>query len=109
MPKDMKLYYDGITALTDEYCKKFLSLEYLECARNITSKLCSIPSSPLLSGQYVIWACGIIYAASMVFNVSGAFFSAVDLCSTFNVSVHTASAKAAEICEAIRYAYEFKS
>ncbi len=97
VPEKMQNRFNAITALTDKFCRENLSKEFAQLARKATAVLCRKQNSPLIKGDPQTWACGIIYAigsVNFIFDKSQEYYtSAADLCSAFNVSKSTASAK----------------
>ena len=58
----MQAIYDAVSALTDAFCRDYLTDEYRDLARAMTATLSRKRPSPLASGQPRTWACGIIHA-----------------------------------------------
>ena len=61
IPKPMQAIYDTVIALTDAFCRDYLTDEYRDLARAMTATLSRKRPSPLASGQPRTWACGIIH------------------------------------------------
>lgn len=66
VPHHMQPYYQTITALTDEFCKKKLDEEYSQLARYATAALCRKKPSPLLAGHAHTWAAAILHALGTI-------------------------------------------
>ena len=98
IPKQMQTTFDAIVALTDEFCKEYLTEEYAQLSRQATATLCRKRPSPLGQGRVNTWACGIVSALGSVnflFDKSQELYlSATDLCDGFGVSKGAGSAKA---------------
>jgi hypothetical protein len=98
VPKPMQATFDAIVALTDAFCRAHLDEEYAQLARQATAALCRKRPSPLATGNFKTWACGIVYAlgsANFLFDKSQTpTMRAADLCAGFGVSQSTGSAKA---------------
>lgn len=105
VPKSMQTLFDAIVALTDPFCRKYLTDEYAQLARQASAALCRKRPSPLLQGRIATWACGIVYALGSVnflFDRSQVpYLSAGDLCDAFGVSKSTGAAKSKAVRDAL--------
>ena len=66
VPKPMEETFNTIVALTDAFCRAHLDEEYAQLARQATAALCRKRPSPLATGNPKTWACGIVYALSLI-------------------------------------------
>ncbi len=106
VPKTMQASYDAVAALTDAFCRDYLSEEYRDLARAMAAALCRKRPSPLASGQPRTWACGIIYVLGQLNFLSNKaskpHMTMAQVCAAFGVGQSTASAKAKVISDALR-------
>jgi len=105
VPKQMQDTFNAIVALTGTVCAAHLDEEYAQLARQATAALCRQRPSPLTTGHFKTWACGIVYALGAVnflFDKSQTpSMTAADLCTAFGVSKSTRAAKAKAVREAL--------
>ena len=105
VPKSMQATYEGVTTLTDAFCREHLDEDYRVLAQRMTAALCRKRPSPLASGQPRTWACGIVYVLGQINFLTDPstqpFMSTADLCAGFGVGQSTASAKARVIAQAL--------
>ena len=66
VPKAMQEKFDLIVAITDNFAKQHLNIEYAKLIRFATAALCRKKPSPLVKGREKTWACGISHAIGMV-------------------------------------------
>jgi Domain of unknown function (DUF6398) len=66
VPKDLQARFNTITQLTDTFAQAYLTDEYAVACRQLTATLCCKRSSPLVQGNALAWACGILHAVGMV-------------------------------------------
>jgi len=101
----MQTQFDAIVALTDRFCREYLTDEYAQLARQASAALSRKRPSPLLQGRIATWACGIMYALGSVnflFDRSQVpYLSASDLCDAFDVSKSTGAAKSKAVRDAL--------
>ena len=106
VPKTMRLAYEAVVRLTDEFCRERLNEEYAELARAMAAALGRKRPSPLASGQARTWACAIPYELGRVNFLSDRssqpHMTLAELRAAFGVSQATASAKARVIANALR-------
>ena len=97
VPKAMQEKFDLIVAITDNFAKQHLNIEYAKLIRFATAALCRKKPSPLVKGREKTWACGISHAIGMVnflFDPSqNPHLSAKELYAWFGVSSSTGQAK----------------
>ena len=107
VPKALKETYDGITAITDAFCRDQLNEDYGELAKLATAALCRKRPSPLSRGKPKTWACSILYALGQVNFLSDKSFephmSLGELCERMEVGKSTASAKASLVSQALDF------
>ncbi len=105
VPERMRLTFDAVVALTDDFCKNHLNDEYAQLARKVTAALCRKRPSPLERGRLDSWACGIVYALGTVNflfdKTQEPHMSATELCQKFGVSASNGSAKGKAVREAL--------
>lgn len=106
VPTQMKPRYTEITALTDDYCAKYLNEEYAQLSRLATAALSRKKPSPLQTGSAKTWGCGIIYAVGFVNFLfdknSSPYVSAGELASAFDISQSTAGNKSKQIRDLLK-------
>jgi len=92
---------EEIKSLITDFCSNHLSDEYIKMSLRLLEKLRRKRPSPLLRGNPVTWACGIIYAigsTNFLFDKSQTpHMRASELASHFGISQSTAGNKAGEI------------
>ena len=105
VPQSMQTRFDAILALTDPFCRDYLTDEYAQLARQAAAALCRKRPSPLLQGRIATWACGIMYALGSVNflfdRTQVPYLSANDLCEAFGVSKSTGAAKSKAVRDAL--------
>lgn len=105
VPKAMLHHYQEAAALTDAFCAKHLNPEYAALARRALAALCRKRPSPLLSGQLVSWACGVVYALGQVNFLQDKstrpHMKTDDVCAGFGVSPSTGASKAKAVRTAL--------
>jgi hypothetical protein len=103
--KSMQATYEAITTLSDAFCREHLNEDYRVLAQRMTAALCRKRPSPLASGQFRTWACGIVYVLGQINFLTDPstqpFMTTADLCAAFGVGQSTASAKARVISQAL--------
>ena len=62
----MSLVYESIGRLTDDFSASHLNYEYASLARRMAASLARKRHSPLQSGNFETWACGILYALGKI-------------------------------------------
>lgn len=101
VPAKLEQIYEGIIAITDDFCSKHLNEEYAELCREMTEVLCRMRPSPLLKGRVNVWAAGIIYVLGRVNflfdKTQKPHMRADELCSLLGVSQSSASAKSSQL------------
>lgn len=101
VPRKMREKYEGITEITDGFCREHLNEEYAELARKMAAALSRKRPSPLESRRTRSWAAGVVYALGRVNFLSDDSFEPhmrmADLCERIGVSQSNASAKSREI------------
>lgn len=106
IPKAMQEKFDRIVAITDEFSKHHLNLEYAQLIRAATAALCRKRPSPLASGRDNTWACGITHAIGMVnflFDSSqDPHISAGALYQHFGIGASTGQAKSKQVRNALK-------
>ena len=102
VPKRMQATYEGITTLTDAFCREHLNEDYRVLAQRMTAALCRKRPSPFTSGQPRTWACGIVYALGQInFLTDPSTQPFMTTADQFGVGQSTASAKARAISQAL--------
>ena len=105
VPKPMQAIYDAVIALTDAFCRDYLTDEYRDLARAMTATLLRKRPSPLASGQPRTWACGIIHVLGQLNflsdKASQPHMTMAEVCTAFGVGQSTTSAKAKVISDAL--------
>jgi hypothetical protein len=98
VPGSMWYIYESIGARTDVFSQQFLNEDYGRLARRMTAALARKHATPLRSGTFEAWACGILYALG---KLNGLFdparaphIRARDLCEWFGVTPASGAAKA---------------
>lgn len=66
VPAALRDVFDEITLITDAFCADHLDDEYAQLCHRMAAKLARKRPSPLLRGQRLIWASGILYAIGQV-------------------------------------------
>ena len=106
IPKSMQALYEAIVSLTDEVCKRHLTDEYAELARELAAALARKRPSPLLSGKPATWACGVLYALGQVNflfdKTQEPYMQAKELSALFGISNSTASARGSQIMRMLK-------
>ena len=62
VPNRMLETYNLYAEIIEPYCDKYLNEEYKAICLHVVTKLCRKRTCPLVSGNPVEWAAGIIYA-----------------------------------------------
>ena len=105
VPKGWEEFYRGMTAITDDFCRRHLNEEYAELARIAIAALCRKRPSPLRSGKPESWACGVLYALGQVNFLSDKASSPSmplqELCARFGVGASTGASKAKQVRDAL--------
>lgn len=60
IPDGVRLVFENIVDMVEEFCREELTEEYAVLCRKLTEKLARKRPSPLLGGRPEVWACGII-------------------------------------------------
>ena len=106
VPKQMRVTYEGIVALTEPFCRIHLNDGYRELAQRMAATLCRKRPSPVASGQIRTWACAILYALGEINFLSDPstrpYMTIADLCTALGVGQSTASAKAQIILRTLK-------
>ena len=66
VPKLMAEKFNAITALTDEFCARYLNEEFRQVIHRVIGTLARKRPSPLLSGKESVWAAAAIHAVGRV-------------------------------------------
>ena len=66
VPKDLQPRFNPLTQLTDTFAQAYLTDDYAVVCRQLTATLCRKRPSPLVQGNVLAWACGILHAVGMV-------------------------------------------
>ena len=105
VPKPLQPTYDAVVALTDAFCRDYLTDEYRDLAREMAAALSRKRPSPLVSGQPRTWACGIIHVLGQLNflsdKASQPHMTMAEVCAAFGVGQSTASAKGRVISDAL--------
>lgn len=105
VPLAMRARYDEIVAITDQFCRQWLTQEYGDLCQQMAAALCRKRPSPVNTGKADTWAFGIVYALGRVnflFDKSQKPHMRVDeLCQHFALSANTGSAKSKAIMRAL--------
>ena len=100
-PDSVEEICKSISNQIKEFCDKHLYKDYFDVSQKVLLGLARKKPSPLLRGQFAIWACAIIYAVgqeNFLFDKDNdPYVSAQDLRKYFNCSESTISNKAKEI------------
>jgi hypothetical protein len=103
IPQKMRNTFDEVARLTDEVCQRHLTDEYGALCRKLAGALARKRPSPLTHGRPQTWACGIAYTLGVVnflFDpTQNPHLRATELCSLFNVSPSSGSAKSHQIMD----------
>jgi Domain of unknown function (DUF6398) len=106
VPADMKVRYDEIATLINQYCSQKLNEEYAQLSKSATAMLCRKKPSPLVTGSAATWACGIIYAIGFVNFLqdksSSPYVRATELAGAFGIAQSTAGNKSKQIRELLK-------
>jgi hypothetical protein len=106
VPQHMRATFETIVALTDAFCKEWLTDEYADLCRKLAAALARKRPSPLLSGNLNTWACGVVYtiaSLNFLFDKSAPnYVSAADLAGAFGLAKNTAGAKSKAIRDALK-------
>lgn len=106
VPRNVRVAYATIVALTDAFCRDHLDDEYGELARRMAAALCRKRISPVTSGQPRTWACAIICVLGRINFLSDRsvqpYMTMADVCIRFGVGRSTASAKARVISQLLK-------
>jgi hypothetical protein len=109
VPENMKLIYDDIIRLSDEYCSQKLNEEYAQLCRQAIAALCRKRPSPLERGSNLSWACGVIYAigsANFLFDkASMPYATGQDLADAFGISKSNAASKGKQVRDWLKIDY----
>ncbi len=101
VPSSMQEKFDDIVAITNDFAKQHLDLEYAQLIRFAIAALCRKRPSPLASGKEKTWACGITHAIGMVnflFDSSQKpHVSAKEIYDWFGVSPSTGQSKSKQV------------
>lgn len=88
---------DTIGNMTDSFCRTYLDEEYAVVCRDLAEDLAVAEPCPLLRGQPLTWAAGIVYTAGWVNFLTDPsfppFMTTKDLAEKIGVSTGTMSAK----------------
>lgn len=99
----MQPYVESITALTDDFCIKYLDDDYKVLAHKLAATLARKRPSPLMTGKANVWAGGIINAIGTInflFDKSHSpYITAEQLAKGFNSAKSTLGSKAKQIRE----------
>ena len=105
VPMAMAEVYEGVTALTNGFCREHLDADYAELARRAVAALCRKRPSPLTSGAEKTWACAVLYALGQLNFLSDKSFEpymlSADLCARFGVGASTGGNKAKIVRDAL--------
>jgi len=97
----MKVKYEAVTGITDEFCYEHLNEEYADLSRKMAAALSTKRPSPLESGRARSCAAAIIYALGRVNFLSDnsrkPYMTMSELCEKIGVSQSNASNKSREI------------
>ena len=105
VPAALQSKFDEISAITDMFCQMHLNDEYGELCRRMIAMLCRKRPSPVTNGKAKSWACGIAYSIGRVnflFDKNQTpHMRADDLCTYFNLSSSTGSARSKAIMDTL--------
>lgn len=101
VPQQMQAKFAEITAITDDFCQKYLTEEYAELCRQLTAALCRKRPSPLITGKANTWACGIVHGLGMMNFLSDPaqtpHMTSSELYKLFGVSSSTGNSKSKQV------------
>lgn len=105
VPEAMLAKYQDIAEVISGFAKEALNEEYEKLCLNALAKLCRKRPSPLLRGNPITWACGIVYAIgsnNFIFDRAQEIsMTATDIADWFGLSKSTAGSKGAEVTKLI--------
>lgn len=106
IPAEMRPIYDAVAPAIQAFCAAYLDDRYLERCLRALEKLCKKRPSPLLGGNLLTWAAGIVYfvCAQNDRFVRGCKnrLDAAMVAGFFGLSISSASSKAAQIRKLFR-------